>query len=148
MSATASAHTVVLDETVPARAPWAHPLLAGQSLRIVDLGGNQAVDCLFFNLANTDERYSAPDTIAAQRNIFLVTGSTLLSNEGNPMLTVTDTTCAYHDTIGGSCSREVEHAPVRPPHLPPARVCRELPGRRLPLRTHEARSRRRTSTGS
>jgi len=106
MSGTASTGTVVLDETVPARAPWAHPLLAGQSLRIVDLGGNQAVDCLFFNLANTDERYSAPDTIAAQRNIFLVTGSTLLSNEGNPMLTVTDSTCAHHDTIGGACSRE------------------------------------------
>ncbi|MFZ4517505.1 MAG: urea amidolyase associated protein UAAP2 [Microthrixaceae bacterium] len=97
---------VVLDEELEARAPWAHPLLAGQSLRIVDLGGNQAVDCLFFNLHDHDERYSAPDTIAAQRNIFLVEGSVLLSNEGAPMLTVTGTTCARHDTIGGACSRE------------------------------------------
>ena len=52
------------------------------------------------------ERYSAADTIAAQRNIFLVAGTPLLSNEGAPMMTITATTCAYHDTIGGACSRE------------------------------------------
>ena len=97
---------VVLDQTIEARAPWAHPVLRGQSLRIVDLGGNQAVDCLFYNLSDHSERYSAPDTIVAQANIFLVAGSRLYSNEGNPMLTVTETTCEYHDTIGGACSRE------------------------------------------
>ena len=77
-----------------------------QTLRIVDLGGNQAVDCLLYNAADTAERYSAADTIAAQGNIFLVTGTVLRSNEGAPMMTITDTTCAYHDTIGGACSRE------------------------------------------
>jgi urea carboxylase-associated protein 1 len=97
---------VVHDQVLEARAPWAHPLLAGQSLRIVDLGGNQAVDCLFHNLHDTAERYSAPDTIVAQGNVFLVEGTVLYSNEGAPMLTVTSTTCAYHDTIGGACSRE------------------------------------------
>ena len=30
----------------------------------------------------------------------------LRSNEGSPMMTIADTTCAYHDTIGGACSRE------------------------------------------
>jgi urea carboxylase-associated protein 1 len=97
---------IVHDEVLEARAPWARPLLAGQSLRIVDLGGNQAVDCLFYNLHDPTERYSAPDTITAQRSIFLVEGSVLRSNEGSPMLTVTATTCARHDTIGGACSRE------------------------------------------
>ena len=65
----------------------------GETLRIVDLGGNQAVDCLLYNADDHVERYSAADTIAAQRNIFLVTGSVLRSNEGNPMMTVTATTC-------------------------------------------------------
>lgn len=97
---------VLHDEVLPARAPWAHELLAGQSLRIVDLGGNQAVDCLFHNLHDPVERYSAADTIVAQRNIFLVEGTVLRSNEGSPMLTVTSTSCAYHDTVGGACSRE------------------------------------------
>jgi urea carboxylase-associated protein 1 len=96
----------VVDEMVPARAPWSHVVRRGQTLRIVDLAGNQAVDCLLYNAADLGERYSAPDTIVAQRNIFLVTGSQLMSNEGAPMMTITATTCAYHDTIGGACSRE------------------------------------------
>jgi urea carboxylase-associated protein 1 len=98
--------TVVHDEELEARAPWAHPVLAGQTLRIVDLRGNQAVDCLLYRLDDTAERYSAPDTIVAQRNVFLVEGSVLRSNEGRAMATITASTCAYHDTIGGACSRE------------------------------------------
>jgi urea carboxylase-associated protein 1 len=97
---------VVHDETLPARAAWARVVEAGRTLRIVDLGGNQAVDCLLYDAHDTDHRYSAPDTLVAQRNIFLVEGTQLLSNEGMPMMTVTGTTCRYHDTIGGACSRE------------------------------------------
>jgi urea carboxylase-associated protein 1 len=97
---------VVHDEVVPARAPWLHAVKAGQTLRIVDLEGNQAVDFLAYSAADDAERYSAQDTIAAQGNVFLRDGSVLLSNEGAPMMTVTATAVAYHDTIGGACSCE------------------------------------------
>jgi len=97
---------VVLDEVVEARAAWSGVVAAGNVMRIVDLGGNQAVDCLLYRADDTSERYSAADTIAAQQNIFLVTGTTLRSNEGNPMMTIVDSTCERHDTIGGACSRE------------------------------------------
>lgn len=97
---------IVHDEVVPARAPWLHAVKAGQTLRIVDLEGNQAVDFLVYSAADDAERYSAQDTIAAQKNIFLREGSVLLSNEGRPMMTVTATAVAYHDTIGGACSCE------------------------------------------
>jgi urea carboxylase-associated protein 1 len=97
---------VLHDEFVAARAPWDHILRRGQTLRIVDVEGNQAVDFLLYGLADDAERYSAQDTIAAQGNIFLKTGSLLLSNEGRPMATVTATNVAYHDTIGGACSCE------------------------------------------
>ncbi|MBC7166064.1 urea amidolyase associated protein UAAP2 [Phenylobacterium sp.] len=97
---------IVLDEVVPARAPWDHLVRKGEVLRIVDLEGNQAVDFLMYAAADDAERYSAQDTIAAQGNIFLKTGSVLLSNEGNPMATVLGTSVAYHDTIGGACSCE------------------------------------------
>ena len=96
----------VHDEVLEARAPWSHVLAAGDTLRIVDLGGNQAVDFLAYDAVDPVERYSAADTITAQRNIFLVEGSTLRSNEGRPMFTITSTSCRYHDTIGGACSRE------------------------------------------
>ncbi|TCS11911.1 urea amidolyase associated protein UAAP2 [Caulobacter sp. BK020] len=97
---------IVHDEVVPARAPWLHEVKAGQTLRIIDLEGNQAVDFLAYSAADDAERYSAQDTIAAQKNIFLREGSVLLSNEGAPMMTVTATAVAYHDTIGGACSCE------------------------------------------
>lgn len=97
---------VLHDEIVPALAPWDHVVRKGQVLRIVDLEGNQAVDFLMYALADDAERYSAQDTIAAQGNIFLRTGSVLLSNEGAPMATVLGTSVAYHDTIGGACSCE------------------------------------------
>jgi urea carboxylase-associated protein 1 len=97
---------VVHDEVVPARAPWLHAVKAGQTLRIIDLEGNQAVDFLAYSAADDAERYSAQDTIAAQGNVFLREGSVLLSNEGAPMMTLTATAVAYHDTIGGACSCE------------------------------------------
>lgn len=97
---------VVSDEVVPARAGWAQVVEAGDTLRIVDLEGNQAVDFLAYDAHAHAHRYSAADTITAQRNIYLVEGSTLLSNEGVPMMTITETSCAHHDTIGGACSRE------------------------------------------
>jgi urea carboxylase-associated protein 1 len=97
---------VVHDEVVAARAPWLHAVKAGQTLRIIDLEGNQAVDFLAYSAADDAERYSAQDTIAAQGNVFLRQGSVLLSNEGAPMMTITATAVAYHDTIGGACSCE------------------------------------------
>lgn len=98
--------TILHDEVVPALAPWLHRVSKGQTLRIVDLEGNQAVDFLVYAAEDDAERYSAQDTIAAQGNIFLRAGSVLLSNEGRPMMTITGTSVEYHDTIGGACSCE------------------------------------------
>lgn len=97
---------ILLDEIVPARAPWDHIVRRGETLRIIDSHGNQAVDFLMYNLHDDAERYSAQDTIAAQGNIFLRTGAKLLSNEGRCMARIAATTIAYHDTIGGACSCE------------------------------------------
>lgn len=97
---------VLLDEVVPARAPWSHVVRAGRVLRLVDLEGNQAVDCLLYNPHDTDERYSAAETIVRQRNIFLGKGTELVSNEGRVMMTLVEDLCGFHDTSGGACSCE------------------------------------------
>jgi hypothetical protein len=99
-------HDILVDEVIAARAAWDHPVQAGQTLRIVDLEGNQAVDFLLYSADDDSERYSAQDTIAAQQNIFLRTGTVLISNEGRPMARIVATTVAHHDTIGGACSCE------------------------------------------
>jgi hypothetical protein len=78
----------------------------GETFRIVDLEGNQAVDTLFFNAHDPTERYSAVDTIQRQRGIYLTSGSPLVSTEGNVMLKITADTCGRHDTLGGACAAE------------------------------------------
>ena len=101
-----SAGAALLDEIVPAGEPWLGSVERGQILRIVDLEGNQAVDTLFYNAHHYEERYSAVDTIRAQGNIYLTTGTQLRSNLGVTMLTITEDTCGRHDTLGGACSAE------------------------------------------
>jgi urea carboxylase-associated protein 1 len=91
---------------VPAGESWIHLIKKGQKLRIVDLEGNQAVDTLFYSAADTSERYSATDTMVAQHNIYLTTGTVLMSNLQNPLLTIMEDTCGRHDTLGGACSTE------------------------------------------
>ncbi|MEO7427319.1 MAG: urea amidolyase associated protein UAAP2 [Fibrobacteria bacterium] len=94
------------DEILPAGEGWLHLIKAGQFFRILDLEGNQAVDTLFYNAADASDRYDAIATIRAQGNIFLTTGTRLMSSEGNTLLTIIADTCGRHDTLGGACSAE------------------------------------------
>jgi uncharacterized protein len=96
----------MIDEIVPACAPWSAIVPAGATLKIIDLEGNQAVDFLVYNAADTSERYSAPDTILGQGNVFLRAGSVLRSNLGRPLMTLVEDEVGRHDTIGGACSQE------------------------------------------
>ncbi len=86
--------------------PWIYEIKAGQFLRIVDLHGNQAVDTLFYNAHDYADRYSAQDTIQRQGNIYLTTGTKLMSTAGNVLLTIVADTCGRHDTLGGACAQE------------------------------------------
>ncbi|MEJ0003006.1 MAG: urea amidolyase associated protein UAAP2 [Pararobbsia sp.] len=94
------------DQTIAAGEPFMHAIRRGQIFRILDLEGNQAVDTLFYNTADPSERYSAQDTIRAQGNLYLSAGTVLMSNLGNPLLTIVADTCGRHDTLGGACAAE------------------------------------------
>ncbi|GLS89881.1 urea carboxylase [Psychromonas marina] len=100
------AEQAVRSDTVFAGDYYMQVLKAGQTLRILDLEGNQAADTLFYNAHDPSERYSAMDTIREQGNVYLTTGTQLLSNDGNLMLTITADTCGRHDTLGGACATE------------------------------------------
>src|SRR5690348_6732373 len=86
--------------------PWIHEVRKGQRVRITDLHGNQAVDTLFYNAHDYADRYSAQDTIRAQGNLYLTTGTKLISTFGNTLLTIVADTCGRHDTLGGACANE------------------------------------------
>jgi urea carboxylase-associated protein 1 len=96
----------VVDEICPAGEPWVRQIRRGQVFRILDLEGNQAVDTLFYNAHDPEERYSAVDTIQRQQSLYLTAGTVLYSTEGNPMLTIVADTCGRHDTLGGACAQE------------------------------------------
>ncbi|MBV8500323.1 MAG: urea carboxylase-associated family protein [Paucibacter sp.] len=96
----------VLNHTVPAGEPYLLGIAKGQTVRIVDLEGNQAVDVIFYNRHDPSEHYSATQTLMAQGGIYLTTDSVLYSDEGNPMLTIVADTCGRHDTLGGACAAE------------------------------------------
>jgi hypothetical protein len=85
---------------------FVYEIRRGQVVRIVDLEGNQAVDTLFYNAHDYADRYSAQDTIREQGNLYLTTGTKLLSTEGHVLLTITADTCGRHDTLGGACAQE------------------------------------------
>jgi uncharacterized protein len=91
---------------IPAGEPWAREIQKGQYFRIVDLEGNQAADTLFYNANDYSDRYSAQDTIREQGNLYLTTGTRLMSTAGNVLLTIVADTCGRHDTLGGACATE------------------------------------------
>jgi hypothetical protein len=98
--------TAAYRKVVPAGDYWMHVVEQGQTLRIVDLKGNQAADTLFYSAADPAERYSAVDTVRAQRNVYLGVGTRLLSTGGNVLLEIVADTVGRHDTLGGACATE------------------------------------------
>ena len=106
VSSTRDAADACLRHIIPAGEPWVGELTAGQTIRLLDLQGNQAVDTLFFARANPRERYDPQRTLRRQRNLYLTTGTVLYSNLGRALLTIVADTCGRHDTLGGACAQE------------------------------------------
>lgn len=96
----------IYNEVVEAGKGWMHELLPGQSLRIVDMEGNQAVDTTFYDMTNPEDHYGAIPTIVMQKNIYLTTGTILRTESGKPLLEITADLTGRHDTIGGWNSRD------------------------------------------
>src|SRR6202171_4810811 len=84
---------LVLDVVIPARTPWSHVLRRGQTMRLIDLEGQQAVDALFYAADDTGQRYSG-------------LGTRLMSNEGLVMARIVADSSGRHDTLAGCCSCE------------------------------------------
>jgi urea carboxylase-associated protein 1 len=96
----------VYNEKLLSGLPWGKVIKKGQTFRIVDTEGCQAVDTLFYNAHDVDERYSPTDTIREQGSIFITTGTKLLSSDDNVLMEIVEDTCGNHDTLGGHCSAE------------------------------------------
>ena len=91
-------------EIIPACGHWSRLIARGQTLRITDLKGSQAVDFLCYNATDPEERYHAPNTIKKAGHILLTVGDVLYSDRANPLFTIMADSFGGHDTIGGCCS--------------------------------------------
>lgn len=105
-SATRTIENAVQDHYIAAEAPFSTLVKKGQTVRIEDSYGQQAIDTLFYNAEDYSERYSNQDTMREQGAAYVSAGTKIISNEGRVMLTMTADSCGRHDTSAGACSCE------------------------------------------
>jgi urea carboxylase-associated protein 1 len=91
---------------VPPGRSWSGLVRRGETLRVVDLAGEQAVDFLVYSAADKAERYDAQLTLLTRGSTAITRGTRLLSNRGNALMTVVSDTLGAHDTLVGCCSAE------------------------------------------
>jgi uncharacterized protein len=88
------------------QAGTAFELRAGQSLRVIDLEGEQVADLIAFNAADKAEWLSSGRSIDYANRIYLTKGDILYSNRSRPMLTIVEDDVGRHDFLLTPCSSE------------------------------------------
>lgn len=99
-----TSHGSQRDEVVAAKGHTAFVMEQGQTLRIVDLEGSQAVDLICYNADRLEEKFWAAHTAKLAGSIYVTTGDRLYSDLANPMMTIVEDTVGVNDVICGSCS--------------------------------------------
>src|SRR5437868_1811344 len=84
----------------------AFELNKGQSLRVIDLEGEQVADLVAFARADKSEWLSSGRSIDYANTIYLTTGNILYSNRSNPMLSILADDVGRHDFLLTPCSPE------------------------------------------
>jgi uncharacterized protein len=84
----------------------AFELRAGQSLRVIDLEGEQVADFIAFNAHDKAEWLSSGRSIDYANRVYLTKGDILYSNRSRPMLTIVEDDVGRHDFLLTPCSRE------------------------------------------
>jgi uncharacterized protein YcgI (DUF1989 family) len=85
-AASRSLENAVLDHFIPAEAPWSGIVRKGQTIRIEDSYGQQAVDTLFYRADHFSERYSNQDTMREQGAAYIGTGTRIMPTAAAVMI--------------------------------------------------------------
>lgn len=97
---------ILYRESIPGGFNFSTIIKRGQSLLLRDVAGGLNVNAMFFNPRESSERYNMPDTLKAQFISALTKGNVIYSDMGRVMLSITDDSLGWHDTIGGLSRRE------------------------------------------
>jgi urea carboxylase-associated protein 1 len=104
MAAVETKGRILRDEVVEPRGRTAFTIDAGQTVRIVDLDGQQVADFVCFVRDDPSEKLSVHNTALIQGQIYVTTGHALLSDRCRRLMAIGEDTCGRHDLLAGSCS--------------------------------------------
>lgn len=79
----------------------------GQTVRIIDLKGEQVSDLFCFSKAEIEEHLSSGHTTDYNGKLFLSIGDTLYSNRSSPMFTIVADKVGKHTMLYAPCSQEM-----------------------------------------
>ena len=88
------------------RSGTAFILKKGQTLRVMDIQGEQVSDFVCFNFNDKAEYLSSGRTIDYAETIFLTAGHPFYSNRSNIMFVIKEDTVGRHDFLLAPCSAE------------------------------------------
>ncbi len=92
---------------LPAQTGTAFIVEKDQTLRIIDLEGEQVADLVCFARRNVNEQLSAGRSIDYNEKILFSTGDILYSSLSRPMLTIVDDHVGCHPMLYAPCSQEM-----------------------------------------
>jgi len=100
---------IIHDQIVPAREYMSVKLHRGQTLRVIDLEGEQVVDLVAFSAHDKREKLSCAYSNMLNSTWKLTQGHTIYSNRANPLLFLKEDRVGLHYSGGGFCTDEVNY---------------------------------------
>jgi urea carboxylase-associated protein 2 len=94
-------------ETLRGGRMWSCVLNRGDVLTLTNVEGDASIAGLFYNARQPLERYNMPDTLKAQHTAHLTAGCVLYSDMGHVLMSITEDTYGWHDTITGCMNRKL-----------------------------------------
>jgi hypothetical protein len=92
---------------VPAKTGVGFQLKKGQTLRVIDIEGEQVVDLVAFSQANPQEYLSSARSIDYAMKVYFTEGDILYSINSRPMLRIVADSVGKHDFMFAPCSQEM-----------------------------------------
>jgi uncharacterized protein len=88
-------------ETLEGYSVWTHVMKRGTAVRLTALGDGANVAALFLNADLPAERMNLPDSLKAQHTAKLTAGHVLFSDMGRVLISITEDSVGWHDSLGG-----------------------------------------------
>jgi uncharacterized protein YcgI (DUF1989 family) len=95
---------VVADFVIPACRGKAFWVRAGETVRFIDVEGQQCADLIALDAQDLEVRMSPTASISVNGHLYMKAGDTLVDDALGVMLTLTADTVEHHDILCGSCS--------------------------------------------